>query len=104
MTAAEVARELWPKLRSVVRCFGLGGVEGSWVVARRRDRWRVRVLGLEITAALLCDTLSLIMPIRFAKSPMIRKISTYAAAEWQILFYLFKRFERIKKDTGKELN
>lgn len=29
MTAAAVARELWPKLRSMVRCFGLGGAEGS---------------------------------------------------------------------------
>lgn len=43
-------------------------------MARRRDRWRVRVLGLEIMAALLCDTLSLIMPIRFARRPMFRKI------------------------------
>lgn len=40
MAAEAVARELWPKERRVWRCFGLGGVRGSWVVARRRARFR----------------------------------------------------------------
>lgn len=40
MAADAVARELWPKERRVARCLADGGEKGSWVVARRRARWR----------------------------------------------------------------
>lgn len=40
MAAEAVARELWPKESRVARCLGCGGEKGSWVVARRRARWR----------------------------------------------------------------
>lgn len=65
MATAAVARELWPKERMVAMCFSLGGLKGSWVVARRRARWRESFLGLEISkpAALLWEALSLIRPM-----------------------------------------
>lgn len=57
-------------------------------MARRRDRWRVRVLGLEIMAALLCDAVSLIMPIRFDKRPMIRKIYVRCGREANFILFI----------------
>lgn len=62
MATAAVARELWPKERMVAMCLSLGGLKGSWVVARRRARWRESFLGLERRAALLWEALSLIRP------------------------------------------
>lgn len=41
-------------------CFEVGGVKESWLVARKREK----VARLESNAALLCDALSLSMPIR----------------------------------------
>ena len=59
-TAADaVAREPSPEERSVWRCFWVGGVKESWLVARRRES----VVRWESNAALLCEALSLIMPI-----------------------------------------
>ena len=41
----------------------LGGLKGSWLVARRRASWRERLLGFESRVALLWEALSLIRPM-----------------------------------------
>lgn len=73
MATEAVARELWPKERMVAMCLTLGGLKESWVVARRRARWREGLLGLESRAALLWEALSLIRPmmsLTFVTCPM----------------------------------
>lgn len=67
---AAVAREPVPAERRTVRWRFPGGVEGSCVVARRTERWKEKFLFLgfdETKTALLCEALSLIIPIRSAK-------------------------------------
>lgn len=60
MAVAAVAREPSPKERRVESCLGVGGVKESWLVARRRQR----VARFESKAALPCEALSFITPMR----------------------------------------
>lgn len=59
-----VARELSPRDKRTDTWWPSGGVDGVWLVARRTARWRERLLGLEMKAALDCEALSLMAPIR----------------------------------------
>lgn len=59
MAVDAVAREPSPVERRVERCFCVGGVNESWLVARRRER----VVGFDKITALPLDALSFNMPI-----------------------------------------
>lgn len=54
-----VAREPSAEEMSVERCLGVGGEKVSWLVTRKRNSF----VGFESNAALLCEALSLIIPI-----------------------------------------
>ena len=70
----------------MARCLRVGGVEESWLVARRRKS----VVRLESSAALLCDALSLIIPIRcvsfvmfdFVASSNIDTVTSHYSRAW----------------------
>lgn len=69
-TAAEaVARGPSPDDMSMARCLLVGGAEQSWLVARSKES----VTRLESSAALLCDALSLSIPIRCVSFVMLHK-------------------------------
>ena len=60
----------------VAMFLSLGGLKGSWLVARRRASWRERLLDFESRVALLWEALSLIRPmisLSFAVCPIERE-------------------------------